>query len=61
MYVCLCHGVSDKKIRKLAIDEGVTDIRGIKRCTALGVSGKCIKQAKEILAETHYTELRQAS
>ncbi|TOF95792.1 (2Fe-2S)-binding protein, partial [Vibrio parahaemolyticus] len=36
MYVCLCHGVSDKKIRKLAIDEGVTDIRGIKRCTALG-------------------------
>ncbi|TOB96183.1 bacterioferritin, partial [Vibrio parahaemolyticus] len=23
MYVCLCHGVSDKKIRKLAIDEGV--------------------------------------
>ncbi|TOC16734.1 bacterioferritin, partial [Vibrio parahaemolyticus] len=56
MYVCLCHGVSDKKIRKLAIDEGVTDIRGIKRCTALGSQcGKCIKQAKEILAETHYT------
>ncbi|EGQ7678321.1 (2Fe-2S)-binding protein [Vibrio parahaemolyticus] len=62
MYVCLCYGVSDKKIRKLAIDEGVTDIRGIKRCTALGSQcGKCIKQAKEILAETHYTELRQAS
>ncbi|EIV8656147.1 (2Fe-2S)-binding protein [Vibrio parahaemolyticus] len=62
MYVCLCHGVSDKKIRKLVIDEGVTDIRGIKRCTALGSQcGKCIKQVKEILAETHYTELRQAS
>ncbi|EKA7393875.1 TPA: (2Fe-2S)-binding protein [Vibrio parahaemolyticus] len=62
MYVCLCHGVSDKKIRKLVIDEGVTDIRGIKRCTALGSQcGKCIKQAKEILEETHYTELRQAS
>ncbi|MCV5941833.1 (2Fe-2S)-binding protein [Escherichia coli] len=37
-------------------------MRGIKRCTALGSQcGKCIKQAKEILAETHYTELRQAS
>ncbi|MBE5196375.1 (2Fe-2S)-binding protein, partial [Vibrio parahaemolyticus] len=54
MYVCLCHGVSDKKIRKLAIDEGVTDIRGIKRCTCFGESVvvSAIKQAKEILAET---------
>ena len=62
MYVCLCHGVSDKKIRKLAIDEGVTDIKGIKRCTALGSQcGECIKQAKEILAETEYLTLKQAS
>lgn len=62
MYVCLCHGVSDKKIRKLAIDEGVSDIKGIKRCTALGSQcGKCIKQAKEILAETEYLTLKQAS
>ncbi|WCP79016.1 bacterioferritin-associated ferredoxin [Vibrio harveyi] len=62
MYVCLCHGVSDKKIRKLAIDEGVTDIKGIKRCTALGSQcGKCIKQAKEILVETEYLTMKQAS
>ncbi|PFG55133.1 bacterioferritin-associated ferredoxin [Vibrio sp. ES.051] len=66
MYVCLCHGVSDKKIKKLAIDEGVTDIRGIKQCTALGSQcGKCIRQAKDILAETEtrYTglKLQQAS
>ncbi len=60
MFVCLCHSVSDKKIRKLAMDEGITDIKGIKRCTALGSQcGKCIRQAKEILAE-HYTELKQA-
>lgn len=62
MYVCLCHGVSDKKIRKLAIDEGITDIRGIKKCTALGSQcGKCIKQAKSILAETEHVALKQAS
>jgi len=29
------------------IDEGVTDIEGIKRCTALGRQcGRCIKQKK---------------
>ncbi|EEX93421.1 bacterioferritin-associated ferredoxin [Vibrio orientalis CIP 102891 = ATCC 33934] len=62
MYVCLCHGISDKKIRKLAIDEGITDIRGIKKCTALGSQcGKCIKQTKEILAETDHLILKQAS
>ncbi|MGL6259675.1 bacterioferritin-associated ferredoxin [Vibrio sp. WXL210] len=53
MYVCLCHGISDKKIRKLAIEQGLQDIREIKKCTALGSQcGKCIRQAKEILSET---------
>ncbi|KOO12974.1 MULTISPECIES: (2Fe-2S)-binding protein [Vibrio] len=62
MYVCLCHGISDKKIKKLAIDEGITDIRGIRKCTALGSQcGKCVKQAKEILAETEPFRLKQAS
>lgn len=62
MYVCLCHGISDKKIKKLAIDEGITDIRGIKKCTALGSQcGKCVKQAKQILAETVHLQFKQAS
>ncbi|RJG47434.1 (2Fe-2S)-binding protein [Motilimonas pumila] len=53
MYVCLCHGVSDKKIKQLALEEGICDVRGIKQCTALGSQcGKCIKQTKEILNET---------
>ncbi|UUM30864.1 (2Fe-2S)-binding protein [Vibrio japonicus] len=61
MYICLCHGVSDKKIKKLVMDEGVTDIKGIKKCTALGSQcGKCIRQAKAILVETGYIELKQA-
>ncbi|AMF95481.1 (2Fe-2S)-binding protein [Vibrio fluvialis] len=62
MYVCLCHGVSDKKIKKLALEQGITDIRGIKRCTALGSQcGKCVKQAKEILSETIVVQYQQAS
>ena len=45
MFVCLCHGISDKKLRKLAIEEGINDMRTIRRCTSLGSQcGKCIKQ-----------------
>ncbi|AIU65921.1 bacterioferritin [Vibrio coralliilyticus] len=62
MYVCLCHGVSDKKIKKLALEEGITDIRGIKKCTALGSQcGKCVKMAKEILNETGVVQYQKAS
>ncbi|OIQ22857.1 MAG: bacterioferritin [Vibrio sp. MedPE-SWchi] len=62
MYVCLCHGISDKKIKKLVIEEGVSDIRGIKKCTALGSQcGKCVRPAKEIIDETLSTQYRQAS
>ncbi|WP_081305552.1 (2Fe-2S)-binding protein [Vibrio coralliilyticus] len=62
MYVCLCHGVSDNKIRKLALEEGITDIRGIKKCTALGSQcGKCVKMAKEILNETGVVQYQKAS
>lgn len=61
MYVCLCHGISDKKIKKLAIDEGITDIRGIRQCTPLGSQcGKCVRQAKEILNDVEVVQLQQA-
>ena len=62
MYVCLCHGISDKKIKKLAIEQGITDIRGIRQCTPLGSQcGKCVRQAKEILSEAEVIQLQQAS
>ncbi|AMG30360.1 bacterioferritin [Grimontia hollisae] len=52
MYVCLCHGISDKVIKKLAYDQGVTDIRGIRKMTPLGSQcGKCIRPTKELLQE----------
>jgi len=62
MFVCVCHGVSDKKIRKLVVEEGVTDIKGIKKCTALGSQcGKCVRMAKEIINESAVVMYKQAS
>ena len=62
MYVCLCHGVSDKKIKRLALEEGMTDIRDIKKCTALGSQcGKCVRQAKLILNDIAASTYKQAS
>ncbi len=58
MYVCLCHGISDKKLQKLAIEDGVSSMREIRQCTSLGSQcGKCVKQAKQILSETQMDQL----
>ncbi|MBW3697390.1 (2Fe-2S)-binding protein [Vibrio sp. T187] len=62
MFVCLCNAVSDKTIRKLVREEGITDVKGIKKCTALGSQcGKCIKQAKVIIEENTIECLKLAS
>lgn len=50
MFVCLCNGVTDKQILRLKREQGIRDIKGLKRCTALGTQcGKCIPQAKSLL------------
>ncbi|USH04038.1 bacterioferritin-associated ferredoxin [Grimontia kaedaensis] len=58
MYVCLCHGISDKTLKKLAYEQGVDDIREIRKLTPLGSQcGKCIRPAKEILQEASLNPL----
>ncbi|WNJ97064.1 (2Fe-2S)-binding protein [Vibrio ruber] len=60
MIVCLCHSVSDKKLRQLVLEDGISDMKGIRRCTALGTQcGKCVRQAKEILNETVASQYKQ--
>ncbi|EKE77085.1 bacterioferritin-associated ferredoxin [Gallaecimonas xiamenensis] len=60
MYVCLCHAVTDKAIRKAAAS-GCSSLAQL-RCE-LGVAsqcGKCARQAKAILNEaapTHRSTL----
>ncbi|MDW6002070.1 (2Fe-2S)-binding protein [Vibrio mangrovi] len=62
MFVCLCHSVSDKKLRRLILEDGISDMREIRRCTALGSQcGKCVRQAKEILNDTVAAQYKQAS
>ncbi len=58
MYVCVCHAVSDKTIRKLAYEQGIKEIREIRKVTALGSScGKCIPIAKAILQDANLNPL----
>ena len=50
MYVCLCHNVTDTKIRHLVRTEGVSSMRELRE--HLGVAtqcGKCARCAREVL------------
>ncbi|MBT9538454.1 bacterioferritin-associated ferredoxin [Thiobacillus sp.] len=52
MYVCLCHNVTDTKIRHLVRTEGVSSMRELRE--QLGVAtqcGKCAQCAKHVLNE----------
>jgi bacterioferritin-associated ferredoxin len=51
MYVCLCHGVTDKEIRRLG-DQGHRSIRAIQsQCNAGANCGACINQLKELIKQ----------
>ena len=53
MYVCLCHGVSDKRFEKIGAGKGVTDITRHQKCTALGSQcGRVCTRSKEIIEES---------
>lgn len=52
MYVCICHGVTDRQVREAA-NRGATRIADLRRELGLGgTCGKCVPCAREILAET---------
>lgn len=62
MYVCVCFGISDKKIVMLTQENKVSDIRSIREITSLGSQcGKCIRQAKNIIEETIAISFEKAS
>ena len=50
MIVCICKAVSDKRIRRAA-SEGVVTLRELSRELGVGTCcGKCVPQAREVLA-----------
>ena len=62
MIVCVCRSVSDKKIKHLINEHGVTDLKTIRSCTSLGNQcGKCLKYAKQIMDETLALKYKEVS
>jgi bacterioferritin-associated ferredoxin len=51
MFVCLCHGVSDKKIRQL-VEGGLSSVKQIQAtCKAGSDCGQCLAQVKETIRQ----------
>lgn len=51
MYICICHGVTDKKIVQ-TIEGGATSMRELSRELGVGTQcGKCTNCTKKILNE----------
>jgi bacterioferritin-associated ferredoxin len=52
MYVCICHGVTDRAIRNAA-EDSCRDVEELTMLTGCGSTcGNCLPLAAEILAET---------
>jgi len=50
MYVCICHGITDRAIRQAA-DDGVREVSELTMRTGAGSNcGSCLPLAAEILA-----------
>lgn len=57
MYVCICHGVTDKDIKKAA-KAGAQNLQDIKQATGCATGcGSCVDVALEVLleAQQHHT------
>ncbi|MBD3640353.1 MAG: bacterioferritin-associated ferredoxin [Marinobacter sp.] len=52
MYVCLCHGVTDREIREAA-ENGISSMRQLGKELGVGTQcGRCACTAREILRES---------
>ncbi len=52
MYVCLCHGLTDKKIKEIIEEKGCRQIKTLQKdCSAGKDCGSCVLQLKKILKE----------
>ncbi|MGS2721854.1 (2Fe-2S)-binding protein [Paraglaciecola aestuariivivens] len=50
MYICVCHGITDKAIKKAVIEDGVGNMRQLKQHLAVGTQcGKCVQMAQVII------------
>ena len=53
MYVCLCHGITDKAIQQAVREEGIGNLRQLKQHLNVGSQcGRCIQMAQNIIDNT---------
>jgi bacterioferritin-associated ferredoxin len=53
MYVCLCHGVTDKQIKNAVREQGVGNVRDLKSALNVGSQcGKCVQMAQYVIDST---------
>jgi bacterioferritin-associated ferredoxin len=53
MFVCICLGVTDKAIKQAVLEDGVGNIRQLKRKLGAGTRcGKCVQMAQTIIDNT---------
>jgi len=53
MYVCICHGVTDREIRRAA-EDGCRDVHELTMRSGCGSScGSCLSLAAEVLADAN--------
>ena len=61
MIVCVCHNVSDRKIRQ-AVDEGASSLLDLREQLSVGTCcGKCRSCAKGVLRDALETSSQSAS
>ncbi|MCF2949979.1 (2Fe-2S)-binding protein [Paraglaciecola aquimarina] len=57
MYVCLCHGITDKMIKQAVLEDGVGNMRELKNNLGVGSKcGTCVQLAQSIIDTTIYDE-----
>lgn len=53
MYICLCHGITDKAIKQAVREEGIGNMRQLKQRFGVGSQcGRCIDMAQNIIDNT---------
>jgi bacterioferritin-associated ferredoxin len=61
MIVCVCHNVSDRKIRQ-AVDEGASSLLDLRKQLSVGTCcGKCHSCAKSVLRDALETSSQSVS
>ena len=61
MYVCLCAGISDKRIREL-VNSGCKNLRSIQQQSRAGANcGACVCDLKKMLRDVEQTDRSPSS